>query len=437
MIKYLDIKKITELHADEIHDAVSNVVDSGWYLHGEANRLFEENYARYIGTEHCIGCGNGLDALTLILRAYMELGVMKRGDEVIVPANTYIASILSITANGLTPVLVEPHKDTFQIDDTLIESAITGRTRAIMIVHLYGKCACTEKIKDICRRHNLKLIEDNAQAHGATFGNEELRMKNEECIFENEGFAAANGLKNAHNTSPETPEETIATENSSFLTPHSSFSNPHSSFFILHSSLKKTGSLGDAAAHSFYPGKNLGALGDAGAVTTNDKELAEMVRTLANYGSSVKYVFPYKGMNSRMDELHAAVLNVKLRYLDEENVARRRVARHYIDNVKNPHLDVPGREYTENNVFHIFPVMCKERDRLQKYLSEHGIQTVIHYPIPPHKQECYRQLEHLDLPITEKIHREELSIPCNQVLTEDEVMKITDVLNGFKMKNDE
>lgn len=183
MIKYLDIKKITELHADEIHDAVSSVVDSGWYLHGEANRLFEENYARYIGTEHCIGCGNGLDALTLILRAYMELGVMKRGDEVIVPANTYIASILSITANGLTPVLVEPRKDTFQIDDTLIESAITGRTRAIMIVHLYGKCACTEKIKDICRRYNLKLIEDNAQAHGATFGNEELRMKNEEFGF--------------------------------------------------------------------------------------------------------------------------------------------------------------------------------------------------------------------------------------------------------------
>lgn len=435
MIKYLDIKKITELHADEIHDAVSSVVDSGWYLHGEANRLFEENYARYIGTEHCIGCGNGLDALTLILRAYMELGVMKRGDEVIVPANTYIASILSITANGLTPVLVEPRKDTLQIDDTLIESAITGRTRAIMIVHLYGKCACTEKIKDICRRYNLKLIEDNAQAHGATFGNEELRMKNEECRFENKEFAAANGFKNAHHTSPETPEETIATENSSFLTPHSSFSNPHSSFFTLHSSLKKTGSLGDAAAHSFYPGKNLGALGDAGAITTNDKELAEMVHTLANYGSSVKYVFPYKGMNSRMDELHAAVLNVKLRYLDEENVARRRVARHYIDNVKNPHLDVPGREYTENNVFHIFPVMCKERDRLQKYLSEHGIQTVIHYPIPPHKQECYRQLEHLDLPITEKIHREELSIPCNQVLTEDEVMKITDVLNGFEMKN--
>lgn len=423
MIKYLDIKKITELHADEIHDAVSNVVDSGWYLHGEANRLFEENYARYIGTEHCIGCGNGLDALTLILRAYMELGVMKRGDEVIVPANTYIASILSITANGLTPVLVEPRKDTLQIDDTLIESAITGRTRAIMIVHLYGKCACTEKIKDICRRYNLKLIEDNAQAHGATFGNEVLRMKNAECRFENEEFAAANGFKNAHHTSHETPEETIATENSSFV--------------IRHSSLKKTGSLGDAAAHSFYPGKNLGALGDAGAVTTNDKELAEMVRTLANYGSSVKYVFPYKGMNSRMDELHAAVLNVKLRYLDKENGARRRVARHYIDNIKNPHLDVPGREYMENNVFHIFPVMCKERDRLQKYLSEHGIQTVIHYPIPPHKQECYRQLEHLDLPITEKIHREELSIPCNQVLTEDEVMKITDVLNGFKMKNAE
>ncbi|WP_288318134.1 DegT/DnrJ/EryC1/StrS family aminotransferase [Xylanibacter caecicola] len=446
MIKYLDLKKITELHADEIHTTVSNVVDSGWYLHGVANRLFEEHYARYIGTKHCIGCGNGLDALTLILRAYMELGVMKRGDEVIVPANTYIASILSITANGLVPVLVEPRPDTFQIDDTLIESAITDRTRAIMIVHLYGKCAYTERIKDICQRHSLKLIEDNAQAHGTTFLNEELRIKNEElgwgneeCRMKNEELRFAKkgvdvsvaSYKNDNNTSSTSIPASTAKKNATDTNPNSSFFILHSSFPHPNSSLKRTGSLGDAAAHSFYPGKNLGALGDAGAVTTDDEELAGMIRTLANYGSSVKYVFPYEGMNSRMDELHAAVLDVKLSYLDEDNEARRRVALHYIDNVKNPLLNVPGREYMENNVFHIFPVMCKERDRLQKYLSEHGVQTVIHYPIPPHKQECYRQLGHLDLPVTERIHREELSIPCNQVLTEEEVGEVTNLLNKF------
>lgn len=371
MIPYLDLKRINARWRGEIDAAVRRAIDSGRYLQGRENEAFEREYAEYIGTHGAVACGSGLDALKLIFMAYLERGDLRKGDEVIVPANTFTASVLAVRECGLRPVLVEPDIHTYQIDPTLIEVALTPRTRAILIVHLYGRCAFTTQIADICRRHDLLLVEDNAQAHGALF----------------------NG--------------------------------------------RRTGSLGHAAAHSFYPGKNLGALGDAGAVTTNDKELAEMVRTLANYGSSVKYVFPYKGMNSRMDELHAAVLNVKLRYLDEENVARRRVARHYIDNVKNPHLDVPGREYTENNVFHIFPVMCKERDRLQKYLSEHGIQTVIHYPIPPHKQECYRQLEHLDLPITEKIHREELSIPCNQVLTEDEVMKITDVLNGFKMKNDE
>lgn len=417
MIKYLDIKKITEQHADEIHKAISTAVDSGWYLQGEANARFEKNYAQYIGTQYCVGCSNGLAALTLILRAYIEMGVMKKGDEVIVPANTYIATILAITSNGLTPVPVEPRIDTFQIDDSIIENAITDRTRAIMIVHLYGKCAYTEKIKDICRKHGLKLIEDNAQAHGATFGNEELRIKNAECRIKSEEFTSANGHNDRHGTSAALTSTTTTTENSSFS--------------ILHSSLKRTGSLGDAAAHSFYPGKNLGALGDAGAVTTDDSELATTVRTLANYGSSVKYVFPYEGMNSRMDELQAAVLDVKLRYIDDENEARRHIALHYIDNVKNPRLNIPDREYMKNNVFHIFPVMCKERDNLQKYLSEHGIQTVIHYPIPPHKQECYRHLEHLNLPITEKIHREELSIPCNQVLTENEITEITDVLNNF------
>jgi len=396
MIKYLDIKKITGLHAAEIHEAVRRVTDSGWYLQGEENARFEEHYAQYIGTRHCVGCSNGLAALTLILRAYIELGVMRRGDEVIVPANTYIASMLAITANGLVPVPVEPRPETFQIDDTMIERAITDRTRAIMIVHLYGKCAYTDKIKDICRRHNLKLIEDNAQAHGATFCNEELRMKSEELR-----------------------PNTAAAANSSFL--------------ILNSSLqKRTGALGDAAGHSFYPGKNLGALGDAGAVTTDDSELATMVRTLANYGSSVKYVFPYEGMNSRMDELQAAVLDVKLRYLDSENEARRRVAGHYINKVKNPLVSVPGQEYMDNNVFHIFPVMCRERDRLQKYLADNGIQTVIHYPIPPHRQDCYRHLGITDLPVTERIHREELSIPCNQVLTEEEVERITEAVNNYE-----
>lgn len=367
MIKYLDIKKITGLHAAEIHEAVRRVTDSGWYLQGEANAAFENNYARYIGTEHCIGCSNGLAALTLILRAYMELGVMKRGDEVIVPANTYIASMLAVTSNGLKIVPVEPRPDTFQIDDSLIESAITCRTRAVMIVHLYGKCACTGRIKDICRRHGLKLIEDNAQAHGAT--------------------------------------DVMG---------------------------RRTGSLGDAAGHSFYPGKNLGALGDAGAVTTDDNELATMVRTLANYGSSVKYVFPYEGMNSRMDELQAAVLDVKLRHLDEDNERRRRVAAYYINNVRSEAVDIPGQEYLQNNVFHIFPVMCESRDRLQKHLADNGIQTVIHYPIPPHRQECYRHLGIKDLPVTEKIHREELSIPCNQILTQDETDRIIEVINDYK-----
>lgn len=364
-IKYLELKKVTGLHADEINEAVRRVVDSGWYLQGEANAAFEADYARYIGAKYCVGCANGLDSLTLILRAYIELGVMKAGDEVIVPANTYIASILAITANGLTPVLVEPDISTFQIDDLLIEKAITSRTRAVMIVHLYGKCSYTERIGDICRRYNLKLIEDNAQAHGAI--NEERR----------------------------------------------------------------TGSIGDAAGHSFYPGKNLGALGDGGAVTTNDEELAVMVRTLANYGSSRKYIFPYEGRNSRLDELQAAVLGVKLRYLDSENECRRRIAARYISDVCNPLITLPEPGYCENNVFHIFPVLCERRDELQKYLSDNGVQTVIHYPVPPHKQACYKQMAALSLPVTERIHREELSIPCNQVLTADEIERIIELLNRF------
>lgn len=367
-IKYLELKKLTALYAGEIHEAVGRVVDSGWYLQSEAVARFESDYARYIGTRHCIGCGNGLDALTLILRAYIEMGVMREGDEVVVPANTYIASILAITENGLVPVLIEPDANTLQIDDSLIEQAITERTRAIMIVHLYGRLAYTDRIADICRRHNLKLIEDNAQAHG-------LRS----------------------DVSP----------------------------------FKRTGSLGDAAGHSFYPGKNLGALGDGGAVTTDDDELAATVRALANYGSSRKYVFDYRGRNSRLDEIQAAVLSVKLRHLDEDNATRRNVAAYYLDNIANPSLTLPTRDYWRNSVFHIFPVLSKRRDELQKYLADNGVQTVIHYPIPPHRQRCYPQWNALSLPVTERIHAEELSIPCSNILTKDEIERIVELLNRF------
>ena len=366
MIKYLELAKVTAMHADEINEAVRRVVTGGWYLQGEENRLFEEEYAAYTGTEYCVGCGNGLDSLTLILRAYMELGVMQPGDEVIVPANTYIASILAVTENGLKPVLVEPRMDTLQMDDRLIEQAVTPRTKAIMIVHLYGRCAYTRRIGEICKAHNLKLIEDNAQAHGCTF----------------EG--------------------------------------------------RRTGSLGDAAGHSFYPGKNLGALGDAGAVTTDDKALADTVRALGNYGSSRKYVFDMKGRNSRLDEIQAAVLRIKLKYLDDDNARRKRIAMHYIENISNPLLSLPSREYCDNSVHHIFPLMCGRRDELQQYLKDNGVGTMIHYPIPPHKQKCYAGWNALSLPITEQIHREELSIPLNQTMQEDEIITIEKLLNDFR-----
>lgn len=365
MIKYLDLKLVTAQHGSEISEAVQRVVESGLYLQGVENKAFCEEFANFIGTAHCVGCGNGLDALTLILRAYKEMGVMQDGDEVIVPANTYIATILAITENNLKPVLVEPRIDTFQIDDTRIEEAITPRTRAIMIVHLYGKCAYTDRIGDICRHHDLRLIEDNAQAHGCYFGN------------------------------------------------------------------RRTGSLGDAAAHSFYPGKNLGALGDGGAVTTDDKTLAEMIATLANYGSSRKYVFDYKGRNSRLDEVQAAVLRVKLRYLDADNARRRKIAMQYAERIQNERLQLPSMEYCKQSVHHIFPVLCKQRDELQKYLLENGVQTMVHYPIPPHRQLCYKEMAELQLPITEQIHAEELSIPLNQTLTQEEVETIIDVLNKF------
>ncbi|MBQ4022423.1 MAG: DegT/DnrJ/EryC1/StrS family aminotransferase [Prevotella sp.] len=390
MIKFLDLKAVTLLHADEIHEAVARVVDSGWYLQGSENAAFEEHYAQYIGTRYCVGVANGLDALIWIYRAYIEMGFMKPGDEVIVPANTYIASILALTENGLKPVLVEPDLTTLEMDDSLIEQAITSRTRSILIVHLYGRCAYTERIGALCRQYNLKLVEDNAQAHGC--------------------YAL-----------PNTPVGSLENQTSSSGARGADVPIP-----------RRTGSLGDAAGHSFYPGKNLGALGDAGAVTTDDKELADTIRALANYGSQRKYVFKYRGRNSRLDELQAAVLDVKLKHLDEDNAHRQQIAAYYYDNISHPLVNLPRRMPDANNVYHIFPILCPERDRLQEYMTLQGIQTLIHYPIPPHKQECYRQWNAMSLPVTERIHRQELSIPISPVLSLDEAKTIVRAINAFE-----
>lgn len=359
----MDLKRVNALYEEEIRQAIGGVLGRGWYLKGEATRQFEEHYAAYIGTRHSVGCANGLDALTLILRAYKEMGVMQEGDEVIVPANTYIASILSITENGLRPILIEPDMETLQIDDSQIEQAVTARTRAVMIVHLYGRCAYTDRIGDICRRHHLRLIEDNAQAHG--------------CLF----------------------------------------------------SGTKTGALGDAAAHSFYPSKNLGALGDAGAITTNDPQLAAMVRSLGNYGSAEKYIFDHQGRNSRIDELQAAVLDVKLKYLDAANQRRKEIASIYINKVKHPQIVIPQSD--RDCVWHIFPVLTARRDELRTYLKAHGVDTEIHYPLPPHQQRCYEQWNTLSLPITERIHQQELSLPCHPAMTDEEAETIAQLLNAF------
>lgn len=371
-IPFLSLKDITAKYADEIHEAALRVIDSGWYLQGAENERFEVNYAKYIGTKHCIGCANGLDALIWIFRAYIELGIMKPGDEVIVPANTYIATILAITENGLRPVLVEPKPTTLEIDDDRIEEVITERTKAICIVHLYGRLAYTEKIGALCKKYNLKLIEDNAQAHGCTYKGQ------------------------------------------------------------------MTGSIGDAAGHSFYPGKNLGALGDAGAVTTNDDELATVIRVLANYGSQKKYVFKYAGRNSRLDELQAAILDVKLKHLDEDVKLRQQVAKYYYENISNPLIELPERLPDENNAYHLFPILVKgigNRDSLQKYLADNGIGTVIHYPIPPHKQECYAKeawnTPQLNLPITERLAEEELSLPMGPCLTNNQVEYVVSILNNI------
>lgn len=373
MVEFLSLKKVTEKYADEIHAAVTRVVDSGWYLQGEENKKFEKNFSKFIGAKYAVGCANGLDALIWIFRAYIEMGVMQPGDEVIVPANTYIATILAITENGLVPVLVEPKPNTLEIDDDLIESHITPKTKAIAIVHLYGRIAYTSKIGELCKKYNLKLVEDCAQSHGCKF--EDGRM---------------------------------------------------------------TGNLGDAAGFSFYPGKNLGALGDGGAMVTNDEDLAMAVRALANYGSQKKYVFKYAGRNSRLDEVQAAVLDVKLKYLVDDNSHRKEIAHYYYEHLNNPLITLPDLLPDDQNAYHLFPIVVGKgkRDALHDYLAEKGIGTVCHYPIAPHKQECYAKefwnIPQLSLPITERLADEELSLPISPVMEMDEVNYVVETINAFK-----
>jgi len=365
MIPFLSLKDINQPRSAELLEVIKQVVDSGWYLHGTFTKQFEDNYSSYIGAKHTIGVANGLDALRLILRAYMEMGLMEEGDEVIVPANTYIASVLAITENKLKPVFVEPDPLTFQIDANRIEHAIGSKTKAIMIVHLYGRCSYNETIAGLIEKYNLKLIEDNAQAHG--------------CLYNS----------------------------------------------------KKTGSLGHAAGHSFYPGKNLGALGDAGAITTDDDQLVQVIRSVANYGSTVKYVCDYKGLNSRLDEIQAAILDVKMKYLDQEITERKAVAKRYMDEIKNEKLFIPELSDWDAHVFHLFPVLVEQRNQFQQYLTDNGIQTLIHYPIPPHKQKCYAEYVHLSFPITERIHEQELSLPMSPTLKDEEITIIIDVINKW------
>jgi dTDP-4-amino-4,6-dideoxygalactose transaminase len=373
MIKFLDLQKINAQYAAELKQAAADVIDSGWYLQGERVKAFETNLANYIGVKHAIAVANGLDALRLILKAYIEMGLMQEGDEVIVPANTYIASILAITDNRLKPILVEPDLNTYNLDISLIEQHITSRTRAIMVVHLYGQICWSEELEKIARRHSLKIIEDNAQAIGAIW----------------------NG--------------------------------------------KKSGSLGNAAGNSFYPGKNLGALGDSGAITTDDDQLAEIVRALGNYGSKRKYVNDYQGLNSRLDEIQAAFLDVKLKYLDTENQSRREIAKYYCENINHSDIILPdNKDYSLfttpislAHVWHLFIIRTPNRDKLQQYFSENDIQTLIHYPIPPHKQHAYKEWNALKFPITEKLHNDVLSIPISPVLIKTDYKHVVTTINSF------
>lgn len=363
-IPFLDLRRENRQHALEIKEAVSRVADSGWYILGEEKERFEKDFAAYCGTDYCIGVGNGLDALRLILMAYKEQGVMDDGDEVIIPANAYIATALAVSQCNLTPVLVDCDIKTYNIDPSLIEEKITARTKAILTVHLYGYISSVSEIRDICKRHRLKLIEDAAQAHGAEW----------------EGH--------------------------------------------------KSGSIGDAAGFSFYPTKNLGAMGDAGAVTTSDKELAGLIRVLANYGSEQKYIGKYKGLNSRLDEMQAAVLSVRLKYLDEENKRRKEIGAFYSGNINNPAFVLPQYDI-DSHVFHIYAVRCRERDKLRQYLSDKGIETQVHYPLAIHKQQAYSEYNHQVYPVAEQWQDEILSLPLYPSLNYDELQRITDTINAF------
>ena len=547
IVPFLSLKDVTGLHADEIKEAARRVIDSGWYLQGKENEAFEQHYAEYIGTKYCIGCANGLDALIWIWRAYIELGVMQPGDEVILPANTYIATHLGITENGLVPVCVEPNPRTLEIDDTLIEAAITERTKAICIVHLYGRCAMTERIAEICRRHGLKLVEDNAQAHGCQWYGmpmdeyrkytqintvPDINIDKEEVTknAESSAYAASSVIANQsaneqdslHTNCQSPSANTDESDLHDSLQKNVDYINQEKNRFI------RTGAIGDAAGHSFYPGKNLGALGDAGAVTTNDEALAKAIRALANYGSQKKYVFQYTGRNSRLDEIQAAILDVKLKYLDEDVAKRQEVAAYYYEHINNPLVELPERLPDAQNVYHLFPVLvhtenkniqntacaaininkeeiknaespvadcnlqalasqpaCEQvlspcearlfprqldnqvpaadpdtqapqdslqkcapltknaknkelRDRLHDYLAEKGIGTVIHYPIAPHKQECYAKeawnMPQLRLPITEMIADCELSLPISPCMTKEQVAYVVECVNAFDGK---
>ena len=366
MIRYNDLKAINRRYEPQITDAVARVASSGWYIRGKEGEAFEEAFANYCGCGYCIGTGNGLDALSIILQTYRELRIMKSGDEIIVPANTFIATILAVIQAGLIPVLCEPDPHTFNIDTTKIESLITERTRAIIPVHLYGLTADMANIRAIADKYTLKVIEDAAQAHGAYYGD------------------------------------------------------------------KRAGNLGDAAAFSFYPGKNLGALGDGGAITTNDQELAETARAIANYGSHKKYIHTYRGVNSRLDEIQAAALTVKLTGLDADNNIRRNIARRFLNEINNEYITLPQVIDFDRHVFHIFAVTSPKRDKLQQHFTDNGIETLIHYPVPPHRQEGLTQYSCMQQPITERIHSEVLSLPCNPSLTQEEVSHIIETANSFR-----
>ena len=365
MIKFLDLKKLNTQYEIELKEAANSVIDSGWYLMGKELEAFELNYAAFCGTKYALGVASGLDALRLIFKAYIELGMMKKGDEVIVPANTYIASVLAISDNDLIPVFVEPNMHTYNLDASKIEAAITKKTKAILTVHLYGQNSIDKQMLDICAKHNLKLVEDGAQSHGAKW------------------------------------EGTVS------------------------------GGIGDAAGHSFYPGKNLGALGDAGAVTTNNEQLANTISALRNYGSHKKYENIYQGINSRLDEIQAAFLNVKLKYIQQDINGRRKVANYYLENIKSTKIILPKLIKQEGHVWHLFVIRIQGRDELQKYLLDNGVQNLIHYPIPPYKQKAYKEYNKLSFPITEKIHLEVLSLPMSSILDENEIKAIVKAINNF------